>query len=348
MKTFLYNLATDRTKGLFFLPIKIVLLLLSFLYGLIIRSMILFCLIDPIRLNCKIISIGNITLGGTGKTSLVELIARILKSKGFRIALLSRGYNRRSLDSLGDEPDMLFNALKDVPVIVGKNRIKNSHRAIKEYGIDTLILDDAMQQWRIKKDIEIITIDSVLPFGNKHMIPRGILREPLSSLKRADVFILTKTNFSSNLDNLKEALIRINPKALVFDSIHMPTSIYFVHKPQELLDIDYIKNKKVALFSGIGDPDSFAKSIINLGADIRLDLRFTDHYNYSQKDLDKIIAVSKENLTDIIITTQKDAARINNLDLKIEAANLMVLCIELKIIKDEERFIDRLLRVYSS
>jgi len=355
IKDYLYNLATDKTRGLIAGVIKAFLFLLSLIYGLAVRALIALSRLKPYRLNCKVISVGNITLGGTGKTVLVEYIARYLKSQGHhKVAILSRGYKRKKPlpvtryplpETMGDEPYMLAKKLGDVPVIVDPDRIRAGLKAIKDYGADTLILDDGFQQWRIHKDLEIVCIDAVNPFGNRNMIPRGILREPLSALKRADVFILTKTNLSPNTQEIKDFLQCLNPSAQVFGAIHQPSGFCRIDKSDELLDPHALAKKTAALFCGIGAPASFENLIAGLDIKIGLSFKFPDHHHYTKEDLDKIMAASKEKNIDTIITTEKDAMRLLGLQLTAYDLQLLVLRIELKITQDENIFLDRLPRL---
>lgn len=354
MLDLLYILATDKYKGFVPVILKFFLLLLSFVYGLAIRILILFFRFQRYRLNCKVISVGNITLGGTGKTSLIEYLAGFLRQNGHRVAILTRGYRRhtqclaqdaqRSYEHMGDEPYMLSQKLGEIPVMVDKNRIRAAKEAIKKYGADTAILDDGFQQWRLKKDLEIVTIDATNPFGNKHILPRGILREPISSLKRADIFILTKTNLNSEAYQIRDLLTRINPQAEIFMAVHRPLGFYILSKPKELLDTGIFKGKSAVLFSGIGDPDSFENLIKSLSIAVNFHYRFRDHHHYNQEDLENIIT-SKN--TDVVITTEKDAARLQGLQLETYSAQLFVLRIELTIIKNEAQLHSRLLRLYS-
>ena len=327
--------------------LKIPLLLLSFVYGALIRGLILFYSSRQVQLNCKVISIGNITIGGTGKTTLVEFVARFLKGKGHKVAVLSRGYKKLK-DSLGDEPAMLLKNLEDIPVIVDKDRVRGAKRAVEEYGADTVILDDGMQQWRIIKDLEIIAISAPQGFGNRHMLPRGILREPLCSLKRADILFLTKTNLTNDLENIKDYLNKIAPSIPVVESIHTADSFYDISKPDQLLSLAQLKGKSAALFSGIGDPYSFTKLASSLGLKAELDFRFEDHHNYSEGDLGGIIEKCAEKKLGLIVTTEKDACRLTDEKLKIfKGYQLLVLRVALKITKNEERFIAGLLSLYT-
>ena len=327
MQRYLYSLATDKSRGLMAGIFRIFLFILSLIYRLIVRILSSFYRIRPYRLNCKVISVGNITLGGTGKTSLVEMIAGLLKQKGHKVAVLSRGYKKpdarcsgidASYKTMGDEPYMLSRNLSDIAVIVNKDRIRAAKQAIADYGVGTVILDDGFQQWRINKDLEMVTLDTTNPLGNLHLLPRGILREPLSSLRRADVFVLTKVNLKSGNQNIKEILKKINPTALIVEAQHSPVGFYKLSTSRDnLLNPDEFRGRQVSLVSGIADPQSFEKLISNLGIDIVLTFRFPDHYPYTEKDLDRIIKNSKQKDVNIIITTEKDSVRFSTLSSKL-------------------------------
>jgi tetraacyldisaccharide 4'-kinase len=321
-------------------------------------------------LSCKVISVGNITLGGTGKTSLVEYIARYLRQEGHKVAILSRGYKRRKTqdprymaqdarrtthyglaipdyEAMGDEPYMLSKKLADIPVIVDADRIRAANLAIRKHHIDTAVLDDGFQQWKIKKDLEVVCIDGMNPFGNRRLLPRGILREPLSSLKRADLFVLTKTNLNSDTQAAKSFLRSVNPKAPIFESVHKPLGFCSIDKPDELLKIEDLRGKTMALFCGIGDPDSFEDLVKGIGINVGLFLKFPDHHNYTRRDLDSIIKSSQEKNIGTIITTEKDAVRLPQLPITNYQLPILILRIELQIAQDEDEFHNRLLRVYS-
>jgi len=354
MREYLYNLATDRKKGFLSGIFKALLFVLSLIYGLIVRILIFINKLKSQRLNVKVISVGNITLGGTGKTSLVEFIARYLKGQGHKVAILSRGYKRKatpyysavpSSKTMGDEAYMLFRNLADVPVIIEVDRIKAAGRAAKDFSADTVILDDGLQQWKIKKDLEIVAIDATNPLGNRHLLPRGILREPLSGLRRADMFVLTKTNLEPATKEIKDFLNRINPRAVIIESMHQPMGFYNVEKPGELYGAEVLKGKTVTLFSGIGGPDAFENLITSLDIKVGLSFRFPDHHNYTEKDLEKIISSSRDKNIDTVITTEKDAVRILELGLGDRGLSFFYLRIAMAI-KDEKRFYNRLLQLY--
>ena len=159
--------------------------------------------------------------------------------------------------------------------------------------------------------------------------------------------MLTKTNLNSNIEDVEEFLQEINPRALIIESAHHPVGLYRLNEPEKILALDALKGKTVCLFSGIGDPDSFQDLIGHLGANIGLSFNFSDHYNYSQKDLDRIIKASQEKSVDTIITTEKDAARLYGLRITDYGLRILVLRIELKITKNEEGLHSRLLKLYS-
>ena len=356
MQRLLYNLATDRYNGFVAGLMKFLLFIFSCIYGLLVRILILFWRYRPYLLNCKVISVGNITLGGTGKTPLVEYTARYLQERGHKVAVLSRGYKRRAIscqpsaisyEKMGDEPYMLANNLQGIPVIVDIDRIRGARCAVEKYGVDTAILDDGFQQWKIKKDLEVVTIDATNPFGNHHLIPRGILREPLSSLRRADACVLTKSNLNTDTQRLRDLLMSINPKLEIFESIHKPLGFYELGSPHKLFDLNSLENKSAVLFSGIADHDSFEKLITDLGVKAGLHFRFQDHHCYTQEDLNKIAQATNNKDIGIIITTEKDAARLSGLRTTDYGLRILVLRIQLEL-KNEEGLHNRLLGLYSA
>lgn len=359
----LYDLATDKTRG--FLPsvLKSVLLLFSFLYGFIIRLLIFLRGLSRVRLPCRVVSVGNITLGGTGKTLLVEEIAAYLENKGHKVAILTRGYKRQAAlpaqksqgnigtdyRNMGDEAYMLSVNLKDTPVIVDADRVRGAGIAFKKFGVDTVVLDDGFQQWHIKKDLEIVTIDSASVFGNRHMLPRGILREPLSSLKRADVFVLTncRHNESENRRTIG-SLSAINPFAFVIQTEHSPVCFYALGKKERVFPLSFLKDRTVALVCAIGNPESFKNSVEDLEARVGFFKTFEDHHDYTQKEWDLIAGSLKDSGIDAVVTTEKDAARLSRLEMKKYGIDVLVLKVKMGFKEDGQRLYNRLLGIYTS
>jgi tetraacyldisaccharide 4'-kinase len=348
-REYLYNLVTGKIKGPVAVFLRLCLFVLSLTYGLAVIILATFYKIKPVRLGAKVISVGNITLGGTGKTTFVEYLSRLLSLQGKKVAVLSRGYRRNTAkhgtQGIGDEPAMLQQRLPSLQVIVDKNRIKAGFKAIRDYAVDTLILDDGMQQWRIFKDLEIVTIEAANPFGNYRMLPAGFLREPQSALRRADIFVLTQVRPNQDTSDLTSRLERINANALIIESIHQPDGFSSVSNPGELLGVDTLKGKSVLIFSGIGNPQGFENCIGELGIKIVKSFRFSDHHNYTQEDIDNIIKTTRQMNVDTIITTQKDAVKVKELQVKV--VSILALNIKLNITKNEAEFNRRLLSLYS-
>jgi tetraacyldisaccharide 4'-kinase len=301
-------------------------------------------IIRDTTLGVQVIAIGNLTVGGTGKTPVVEKFARELRDQGRNVAILSRGYRSRPtplmrqltnrlffrhdstpprvvsdgrsllLDSemAGDEPYMLASNLKDVVVLVDKDRVKSGRYAIEKYGCDTLLLDDGFQYWKLLgKRRDIVLIDSQQPFGNRHLLPRGTLREPPSHLARASWVFITKSD--GKTEALRAEIARLNPHAGVIECIHHPLYFEDVFSGQRY-ELDLLKAKKVASLSGIAQPESFEGSLVNLGGELVYSKRFADHHRFSQQEILNVINRSKKRGAAMILTTQKDAVRFPKID----------------------------------
>ncbi|MDD5128779.1 MAG: tetraacyldisaccharide 4'-kinase [Candidatus Omnitrophica bacterium] len=348
-RDYLYNLVTGKIKGPLAVFFKWLLFVLSLVYGLVVLILAGFYRLHQAHVNCKVISVGNITLGGTGKTSLVEFLVAKLSQKGNRIAVLTRGYKRDArlagVKGMGDEPAMLQKKLPQAHVVVDKDRLRGAARAIKEHAVDTLVLDDGMQQWRIFKDLEIVTIDTQNPFGNLRLLPAGFLREPLRALSRADVFVLTQSYPGQDTSDIEASLKRFNSRALIVESRHRPEGFSNLGKPCGILSTDTFQGKSVLVFSAIGNPLAFENTVCSLGINIAETLRFADHHDYAQADLDDIFRRAKERRIDTIITTEKDAVKVSRF--KIDQADIFSLNIKLSITKNEAEFDRRLFKLYS-
>ena len=319
-------------------------------------------------LGVQVIAVGNLTVGGTGKTPVVEKFARALQDQGRKVAILSRGYrsrpaplHRRLLNKLlfrhdttpprivsdgksllldsdmaGDEPYMLASNLKDVVVLVDKDRVKAGRYAIETFGCDTLLLDDGFQYWKLAgRRSDIVLIDRQQPFGNERLLPRGTLREPPSHLARATTIFITKSD--GNTAELRRRITQHNSTAGIIECIHHPLYFEDVFSGRRE-GLDFIKGRKVASFSGIAQPESFEGSLVGLGADLVYSKRFADHHRFSQQEVLNAINRSKKRQAEIIITTQKDAVRFP----KIDRRDLPVyfVRVEIKILSGADDFED--------
>lgn len=287
-------------------------------------------------LGCLVISIGNLTVGGTGKTPIVEKFARALTNGGRRVAILSRGYKsvpqsrgRKNalgkkvpqpprivsdgksilLDSItaGDEPYMLANNLKDVIVLVDKDRVKSGLFAIKELGADTLLLDDGLQYLHLKHRLDIVLIDRQAPFGNEYLLPRGTLREPPRNLRRASYIFITKCTGEPN-DELIRQIREYNRTAEIVECAHKPLHLQNVFTG-ERLPLEKLQNTFVGSLCGIAAPESFEDGLRKLGARIELAKRYTDHHRYTEAELQSFINRCVRRDLAMIVTTEKDAVR---------------------------------------
>jgi tetraacyldisaccharide 4'-kinase len=301
-------------------------------------------ILRPHELGCQVISVGNVTVGGTGKTPVVEVFARELSKEGRKVAVLSRGYRRekpplaqrvmeafaarsserpplvvsngRTLlhDSAvsGDEPYMLASNLPDVAVLVDKNRVKSGRYAIQKLGCDTLILDDGFQYLQLKHRVEIVLVDRSNPFGNGNVLPRGILREPVDNISRADFIFVTKSDGSGSAE-LKAELRRLNPRAELIECRHAPRYLQDAFS-RERKGLEHLRGLKVVSLCGIAAPLGFEQELERRGAVLMKCHRFADHHRYTQQELIDIVNDSQRLGADAVVTTEKDTVRFPRMD----------------------------------
>src|SRR5262245_215082 len=294
--------------------------------------------LKPKRLRAFVISVGNITLGGTGKTPLVEYLARYLADEGQSVAILTRGYARKSRGrrvlnhvasesngsdvtqasdvedhvEYGDEPVMMARALRDIPIVVDSDRYEGGQFA-ERLGADVLILDDGFQHMQLARDLNLLLIDATDPFGGLEMVPFGRLREPLYALRRADAIIVTRAHQSFDQGKLMATIKYVCgndvPTMFVYSTIvrlrHITTN--------EVYEKREFAGWNASILSGIGNPEAFAEDILQAGINIVGEHFFRDHHVYSQEELDTVEQKSREAGADLIVTTEKDAVRLERL-----------------------------------
>ena len=296
-------------------------------------------------LGCLVVVVGNLTVGGTGKTPVVEKFARALRDRGRKVAILSRGYKSKApplwkkwwwslthaeeppprivsdgarvlLDSLqaGDEPYMLARNLPGVIVLVDKNRVKAGEFAIKKFGCDTLVLDDGFQYLPLKGRLNLLLVDKTNPFGNGELLPRGILREPIKHLRRASYVFLTKSGGQRDPE-LESLISEHNPGVDIIECAHRPQYLQRLDLATDAAHarepLTYLKGRRVFAFSGIATPESFEKFLRDLGALLVGRERFLDHYRFEEEDLAELFAMARQERAECLVTTEKDAVRIN-------------------------------------
>lgn len=286
-------------------------------------------------LGVPVISVGNIVAGGTGKTSFVIYIVELLKKMGKRGCVLMRGYRGRlfgivppTIDSLdwGDEVLLLRKKLPETPILTGKNRIKTGLLAIKKFHPDLLILDDGFQYLRLNRDLDILLIDQTDPFSGNKFPPCGFLREPLSSISRADLIVLTRVDLAGNLSFTTAKLRRLNPKANILMAVYKPLWLEH-HATKVRMELETLKDRRIVVFSGIGNPASFERELERLGAVIIRSFRFPDHHPYRKKELECLLNHSGSYP---LVATEKDSVKLP------EDFPCLILKAEMVVVEGEE------------
>jgi tetraacyldisaccharide 4'-kinase len=326
------------------------------------------------HLGTQVVAIGNITVGGTGKTPVVELLAKSLRDRGRRVAILSRGYKSKKLDRpqkwqdsrgraipeekmpkvvstgsallldskyAGDEPFMLARNLDGVAVVVDKNRVKGGLFAVGQLDADTLLLDDGMQYLDLAHSIDIVLVDAGSPFGTEALLPRGTLREPPKNLRRASYILITKCTGSSN-DALVSRIRKYNKTAEIIECTHGPIYLENVFT-RERQPLEFLRDKWVGAISAIAVPEAFEGSLAKLGARVEIQRRFSDHYRFSRKEVEHFMQRCVERDMELIVTTEKDAVRFPkpaSIDVPV-----YFLRIEVEILKGREIWDDLVTRI---
>ena len=341
--TFAVDVIYDRESG----PKARLLGGFLFLLSLLYRSIVYFRtqlykhrILRAQHLGCLVVVVGNLTVGGTGKTPVVERLAQTLHANGRKVAILSRGYKSRrepfwrkwirlllhqppkppkvisdgttvffNSEEAGDEPYMLARNLPGVVVVTDKDRVKAGQFAIRHFGVDTLILDDGFQYYQLQDHLQLLLVDKTNPFGNGNLLPRGILREPVSQMKRASYIFLTKSEESPD-PGLLRTLETWRPEREWVQCAHRPKYLQAVNR-EEREALDFIRGKRIGALSGIAVPESFEAFLLKLGAVEIVRFRFLDHHRFTVEELDQISREAETRKLDLLVTTEKDAVRID-------------------------------------
>jgi tetraacyldisaccharide 4'-kinase len=341
---FAVDVVYGRRKGLGAQLLGAFLLGLSWIFEVLVRLRLWLYrhrLFRDTPLGCKVVVVGNLTVGGTGKTPVVLKMAQVLASRGRKVAILSRGYKGASdsmpkrfwrwltqgsrpdplvvsdgktvlvgPDEAGDEPYMLACNLcrEGVVVIVDRNRVEGGRFALRRFGVDTILLDDGLQYLSLRGQINLLLVDSHDPFGNGHLLPRGILREPVANLSRADYVFVTKSSGPPSAE-LTTLIRRHNPKAEIIACAHQAVELIEVDGPGRFT-MDTLKDRRVACFSGIATPERFEETLLGEGALLVARRRFLDHHAFNDEDLDEVLDQALRAKAEMIVTTEKDAVRL--------------------------------------
>lgn len=344
---------------------------LSWIFGALVQLRLVLYRHRIVRANtlgCQVISVGNVTVGGTGKTPIVETFARSLQQKGRKVAVLSRGYKSRKTplwekllkketqlprvvsdgrrlllnsDMAGDEPYMLASNLPNVVVLVDKDRVKSGKYAIRKFGCDTLVLDDGFQYLKLQNRLDIVLVDYTNPFGYNRVLPRGLLREPKRSLKRAGFIFITKCP-PEGAPELKARLRELNQYAEISECRHTTKYLENLYT-RERFELSFLKGRKVAAVSGIAVPDGFEHSLRQLGAELVHCAQYADHHRYSQQEVIETINRAVEAGAELIVTTEKDAVRFPLIDRR--DLPVFFLRVEIEMLSGAEAFNDWIDRI---
>ena len=329
---------------------------LSLLYSLAIQLRLLVYKTGFLRakhLPAHVISIGNITTGGTGKTPFVAMLATWAETHGFKVAILSRGYKgKRSNDSLvvsdgktvlasvddaGDEPVMLATTVSSVPVLISKKRYKIGSLALKLFNSELLLLDDGYQHLSLYRDVNILLVDAKRQFGNRSLLPLGPLREPIAQIKRADIIVITKCTDTHTGGKLVDYFQNNFPDKSIFRSRYFPHQVIFplagtAHSP------DILKGKNIMVFAGIAHPDDFLETVKRCGANIVHFKAFSDHHFFSAHEIKELVSRKKQSNVDFLLTTEKDWIRIDG---KIDTdLNIAILTIKIGLLSGSNTFFE--------
>lgn len=261
------------------------------------------------RAPCPVICLGNLTVGGTGKTPAVEWLCRTLSSMGARPAIVSRGYGRRRAVQ-NEEALLLTEALPDVPHVQGSDRYKAALTVVQQHNPDCIVLDDGFQHWRLHRDLDIVLVDCTDPFGGGRLLPLGRLREPVSGLRRAGAVILTRSDAvdAKALDRIMNA-VAFHASAPIACAVHRPIGIV-APTGEEAGPPLFLSGRRVFLVSGVGNPAAFRRTAESLGARVVGERVFADHYRYRSRDLDRVRREAGRMEAEAILTTEKDAVKI--------------------------------------
>ncbi len=353
------ELISRKKKRLSDIPMFTILLAASVLYGAagVIRAL-LFALkiLKPSAVKAKIISIGNITAGGTGKTPFTEELAKRLCKAGKKIVIVAKGYKRKKinktdavsdgaallLDELhsGDEAFMLARSVDGAAVVVSDDKIKGIEYGVFRFRPDIVILDDGFQKRRyLPEASQIVLIDCLNPFGYGRLLPAGTLRESPSALKYADAVVLTNTNIAGGpeaVEKIKEAVLNRAKNARIFEAEHQPKYYYNIFTGEKQ-GTGYFNGKRVVLFSSLGNPAGFERTIKSLGAHPAVSLRFKDHYRLSKKETEALAKLSEGTKADAVITTEKDEVKLIKKNYPLKDIWVLKISMLIKNIKELEK-----------
>ncbi|MBN2024328.1 MAG: tetraacyldisaccharide 4'-kinase [Pirellulales bacterium] len=296
------------------------------------------------RAGVPVVSVGNLSLGGTGKTPMVQWIARWFRGQGVRVAVISRGYGAED-GAANDEALELEQKLPDVPHLENPDRAAAARVAVEELDMQAIVLDDAFQHRRIARDLDVVLLDALEPFGFDHVFPRGTLREPVSGLARADVVALSRADLVAPAEReaIRRRVLEHAPRALWMEVVHHPAALWAADGRQQ--PIDALRDQPVAAFCGLGNPTGFRRTLDACGYRTIAFRTFPDHHRYDRGDVESLADWAKALDVRAILCTHKDLVKLG-ID-RLGPHPLWALSIELEFLTGQAEFEEQLRRLLS-
>lgn len=261
------------------------------------------------HVDAPVVCVGNLTLGGTGKTPVVEWLARRLRAHDVRVSIVSRGYGVEQ-GSRNDEALELEQKLPDVPHLQHADRVEGARTAIEEFESQVVLLDDGFQHRRLARDLDVVLLDALEPFGYGHVFPRGLLREPLDGLKRAGVVVLSRADLVDEAERrrIRDVVRRYNPEAAWCEVRHAPRSL--LNSRGDERPLDELRGKRIVGFCGLGNPTGFRQTLDGQGYDVAAFEEFPDHHAYQRADLDRLSQLAQQSQAAALVCTHKDLVKL--------------------------------------
>jgi tetraacyldisaccharide 4'-kinase len=285
------------------------------------------------RVAVPVISVGNLTLGGTGKTPMVKWFARYLQNAGKRVAIVSRGYGAAD-GQQNDEARELAQALPDVPHVQNRNRVAGAKQAIADYKPDVILLDDGFQHRRLARDLDIVLLDALEPFGFDHVFPRGTLREPASGLGRAQIVCLSRADVLSadQRVTIKNRVAELAPRAIWCELAHAASQL--INANGESRPLAWLTGRRIAAFCGIGNPAGFRHTLASTGSDVAAIREFPDHHAYTTTDASDLSEFARAANAEALVCTHKDLVKLNRSEL--DGTPVWAVEIEMRFLSGED------------
>jgi tetraacyldisaccharide 4'-kinase len=333
MRRYLVSIITGRRKGPAAAVVRGLLWVLSIAYATL-HGLRRLCytvgILRRVKFSIPVVSVGNLTAGGTGKSPFVEHLARWFTRHSLRVAIVARGYGR--IDGTRDDEELPAD-LSNVARYTGRDRVAAAHRAIAEFRPDVLLVDDGFQHYRIERDLDIVLIDATDPFSHGRLLPAGLLRERPRAAARADVLVITRADQASpgDLASLRETLDRLAPDAARVETAHKPVAVRMLFNKKRH-GLEWFKGRSLLAFCGIGNPESFRKTLESAGGRVEKFVAFEDHHRYVAGEVRRLNAEAQEFMAEALVTTEKDATK---LDPEAFALPLAALRVEIDVLRGE-------------